>query len=100
MCECDVPSGVCMHNIHIHVPFVCACELMCLACLREITQSARAALAVRVEAENGAFVAALASHYRVGVTPRTPLDRPSVCHFLSKPSKRRHWQAIVPGRAR
>lgn len=37
-----------------------------------------------------------------GVTPQEPtpvLDRPSSCHFLPGPAERRHWQAIVPGRA-
>lgn len=65
-----IPRAVCVRprlvllyvqNTAIHVPFVCACEFMCLACLREITQSAKAAVAVRVRAENGVFVAALAS---------------------------------------
>lgn len=87
------------HNIYIHVPFVCACEFMCLACLWEITQSVRAAVAVGANAENRVFVATLASHYRAGVTPRTPLDWPSACHFLPLPSEQCHWQGIVPGRA-
>lgn len=51
-------------------------------------------------AKNSAFVAAQASHYRAGVTPKNPpLDRLSACHFLPLPAEQRHWQAIVPGRA-
>lgn len=68
---------VLMQNTHIHIPFVRACAFMCLACLWEITQSAGAAAA----AENGAFVAAVASHYRVGVTPQNPA-RQAVCVSL------------------
>lgn len=50
-------------------------------------------------AKNSAFVAAQASHYRAGVTPKNPpLDRLSACHFLPLPAEQHHWQAIVPGR--
>lgn len=86
---------------------------MCVYEERPDTHSVRACLCVYVFmgdnakhnscislAEKSAFVAAQASHYRAGVTPKNPpLDRLSVCHFLPLPAEQRHWQAIVPARA-
>lgn len=75
--------ALCVHvcRILIYVPFVCACEFMCLACLWEITERARAAVAHGAKSENGVFCWRVSFSLQSRGEPQNPA-RQAVCVSL------------------